>query len=368
MGIRLAILAALACHINAGNKLTVQTSTVAEGTEPEYMPEEKHAPTPESAPAKSAKSVLDHLQDVHEYVEEKALQSLIQTGMSNFLEVSSNVHLAEAIGHPSHSFLEAVISDDLESDIRHKKPDEKFISRHMTQHQKQVRAKDVDREHVAEEPPEYLPKELHSVFQQLADKYEENFKHQFKPNSDTAVTYLEEKSSVDRPGHIYEYRHTVVVEPQILLPVSANFLFSDDISSFQRDHLLQSALRDEQQRRGERTIADGNAGRVSLLQSSSKAKQKIGSNYMDPYPYMTPATVNYAQPSPLAFTPASLNAQQMGMLGPGSLGMQGMYPGSLLNPMAIMGPMGNPSLGVQAPPPPLRPDNLPPPPYISPVK
>lgn len=367
MGFRLAILAALASQIHAVSKDKVAiSSNDQQGTEPEYLPETLK-PKAQASETEDPRSILhtrDHLEDVKEYVEEKDLQSLIQTGMSSFLEISSQVHTVGASKPSDAAFFDAVISDDLEGEMERTKPGEKYVVRHMSQHNKQVvRPQKVVSQQQPEEPPKNLPKELHAVFQQMADKYEKNFQHHFSSvTPKDAASYVEESASIAAPGHSYEYKHTIVLEPQILLPVSESILYSDGISSFQRNQMMMSALRDEAQRRGERTITDANAG-SSLLQTSSRSKQGY---FMDPYPFMTPATVSAGpQPLPIAFTPASLAYQQMGAPSYELGRSQGLFGPSLLSPMLLHGQI-NPSVGVAAPPPPLRPDNLPPPPYISP--
>lgn len=183
MGFRLAILAALASQIHAVSKDKVAiSSNDQQGTEPEYLPETLK-PKAQASETEDPRSILhtrDHLEDVKEYVEEKDLQSLIQTGMSSFLEISSQVHTVGASKPSDAAFFDAVISDDLEGEMERTKPGEKYVVRHMSQHNKQVvRPQKVVSQQQPEEPPKNLPKELHAVFQQMADKYEKKFSAPF---------------------------------------------------------------------------------------------------------------------------------------------------------------------------------------------
>jgi len=215
--------------------------------------------------------------------------------------------------------MDAVLTDDLKREMKNVRADEKYVQRKnvvpalffgRTKLKNSIEAK-------PEQVPSDLPQELHGRFKQLAEKYENNFQGHFREGPPHPGSYLGTEPILMS----YEMSN----EPQILLPVPASLLF-EIVSKYQQAHKADPAFVD---------VASKKSGAIPT-----------GLSYIDPFPEMIPATVMQGGPGAvvMAAGPAAVAIRQPG------------YPAS-----------GTYSLGVQSPPPPLRPDNLPPPPYISPL-
>lgn len=243
----------------------------------------------------------------------------------NFLEVSTKVTVEHQ--HADHVFMDAVLTDDLQQEMRNVKEGEKFIVRHSTEKRNvapasffdHVKLKKSSVESKPEQAPSNLPHELSGVFQQLAEKYEDNFQNHFKKGPPHPEVYESGNS------HLLA-SYEMSAEPQILLPVPASLLFE-----------IVSKYREQTQAKKANPI---------LVESSSKSN---------------PSGFNYFE------APAMIPSAALGPPGNG----RWMSSGGPLSAVPMSSPMPPPggivSLGVQSPPPPLRPDNLPPPPYISPL-
>jgi len=273
--------------------------------EPEYFNAPPQARRFLHTPVSPRVDATGQITEVAEYVDKPV--------PTNFLEVSTTVTIAQQ--HANSVFMDAVLTDDLEEEIKNVKPGEKFIHRGVVPALFFGRAK-VKSNLVSkpEQAPSDLPQELSGVFQQLAEKYESSFQDHFNKGPPHPGGYDQ---------HLW-MNYEMSTEPQILLPVPASVLVE-----------IVSKLREEMQ---VKPLVS------AFVESGAKSSPGLSmSNYLDPFPAMIPASV-LGGVGGWSSTAATMSAR------PPNFPSGGVV-----------------SLGVQSPPPPLRPDNLPPPPYISPL-
>lgn len=368
-----------------------------EQIEPVYQSSEK------PAAVKSHGEAPASLQNVQEYVDDGEILRINKqyTNPAALLSVSSETHvhseMDDAVMNSDSQFLHAELVHDLDEHLGH---DEKYVGQPLDTNFIQSAASIRSRNNPAQ-PPDDLPENMKSAFMTHAAKYEEDFQRHFKDGPPHAGSYLERTSfAAKTPPPSFSYQHTVYPEPQILLPVPAHVLYGAVTSEFERNAMLQHGLQEEARRRGARQAQNNNAGVFLETQgtaeppatgaSTTAAAAAGGGDFIDPYQIITPASMamtnggvgtvpgTYWTPTTMQFTQA-VNDQQaavqaaamaqqnavgmppassgVGILGTGNVG------GVIQPAVAPIHAIG----GVQPPPPPVIPYDLPAPPYVPPA-
>jgi len=205
------------------------------------------------------------------------------------------------------------------------------------------RKKDVS---LPEAVPDNLPRELHDEFRALAEQYEENFRVRFQDGLPHPAAHFSQHESFVQTHipHTYEYKHVVQVEPQVMLPVPAHFLFDNGISRYQREQMLHAGA--------QHLVTSGPQNAFVETKSSAKPAKDAGGaaggpipdplmmgSLVDPYPGLIPSALSVgAFQGNVAWTPSSLSAW-----GPGGFGA---YAGNVGPPLVPGTNLGVPTMGV----------------------
>lgn len=271
------------------------------------------APPVEPANPKGLEQVSDYVDLMQVKEQEKKNAVMLQVDSATFVNR----------GIEKEGYDTAQLVSNLEDSMQHLAKDEKRVG------------KDVDTVFVSlssrsfkpESPPSELPKNLRSAFHKAAKNYELQFqKHFASPDAlPHPISYLQ-------PHH----SNTILLE-------------STTVATTGKAAVTTT-----------KAVGDGNVNAGASATSAGSDSDPSGliddsgttTGFLDPYAYVTPATLGTQAGTPT------------GMMG-AQYGAEYANPGGI---MAIQNPVAaqNYHMGVQAPPPPVRPDGLPPVPYIQP--